>query len=290
MLSPIFLSEFCPPTASSLSISRGISGWKGSDWQRHNRSIIITLSQLLIRVAGELWKPVTACYSVAISFSDFCLGGIFAPRHLILSSMYRGDKLLCDCSRNLPALSEHKIQPNSFPCVCHTAAAASAEPGGITVLEDFTPLTYNVAVAPALNRQSVTSITEAKYSWKCGNTEYDKAQVILTRFCLCASPTERLLDQTRGASVPLHVLAWARRAVSRHRSAGLHTASESLHAPWRRPCGGPLQVARCSSTPNVHRESTTGSQRQNRMNVIRIFCSGRINFIIKDYDYSKYEE
>lgn len=54
--------------------------------------------------------------------------------------------------------------------------------------------------------------------------------------------TERILDQARGASVPLHLLAWARGALSRHRTAGLYTESESLDASRCRPCGGSLQV------------------------------------------------
>lgn len=54
--------------------------------------------------------------------------------------------------------------------------------------------------------------------------------------------TERILDQARGASVPLHLLAWARGALSRHRTAGLYTESESLDASRRRSCGGSLQV------------------------------------------------
>lgn len=60
--------------------------------------------------------------------------------------------------------------------------------------------------------------------------------------------TERILHQARGAAVPLHVVARARRSLPRHRTAGLHPEGQSLDAPGRRTCGGPLQVRSCSTT------------------------------------------
>ncbi|KAG5842984.1 hypothetical protein ANANG_G00183620 [Anguilla anguilla] len=50
-----------------------------------------------------------------------------------------------------------------------------------------------------------------------------------------------LRGQARGAAVPLHGLAGARRPRPRHGAAGLPPPREELHARRRRPRGGPLQ-------------------------------------------------
>lgn len=63
--------------------------------------------------------------------------------------------------------------------------------------------------------------------------------------CTVVVSTERILNQARGASVPLYILAWTRGALSRHWTVSLYTKSESLYTSWCWPCGGPLQVTRC---------------------------------------------
>lgn len=60
---------------------------------------------------------------------------------------------------------------------------------------------------------------------------------------------ERLSCQTRGLPVPLHLLARARRAVPRHRSAGFSAPGQGLDTSWRRAGGGSLQV-----TPHLHND------------------------------------
>lgn len=72
-------------------------------------------------------------------------------------------------------------------------------------------------------------------SYKCSALQ---AMLIHTMFLFI----EGILNQARGASVPLHILAWAWGALSRNWAVGFYKKSESLYASWRWPCGGPLQV------------------------------------------------
>lgn len=111
--------------------------------------------------------------------------------------------------------------------------------------------------------ETVTSITEGNVSeWMGAHLGRRRAYRLICLGCTsykCNALHETLihtmflflegiLNQARGASVPLHILAWAWGALSRNRAVGFYKKSESLYASWRWPCGGPLQVTWFSKT------------------------------------------
>lgn len=127
-------------------------------------------------------------------------------------------------------------------------------PGGLNVLEHLTRHVNNVLVVLTLNWGNCHIYHRgewmgARLGWKracrlicLGCNAYKRNALHAMLVCTVFLFTERILNQARGASVPLHVLAWAWGALSRHRAVGFYKKSESLYASWRWPCGGPLQV------------------------------------------------
>lgn len=125
-------------------------------------------------------------------------------------------------------------------------------------------------------QKSVTSIMEGEHPWidaktswtrkkgpegnNCQAASHKNVTLICTVYCLL---TERILNQARGPSVPLHILAWAWGALSRHWTVVLYTESEGLYTSWCRPCGGPLQVTGSSPTAVTFTDITTTNQQTN---------------------------
>lgn len=114
------------------------------EWQRHKHSIIITRSNLLstgacccLFKAAWIWEPVTACFSLAFFFFFHFFLGISVFNKSLLSIALlchlRTEEEIAVWLRQPPSREEKNSHPslsseslsNSFPRVCHTAAATS---------------------------------------------------------------------------------------------------------------------------------------------------------------------